>query len=64
MLNSLVCKCHQLQALDSAFELDQDKDATIRKKEPEAMFKKYVAMIHVVVLLQISLSPSLCGVHG
>jgi hypothetical protein len=51
-------------SLDSAFDLDQDKDTTIRKYKPEQMSEKYVAMIHVVNLLQITLFPSLCGVHG
>jgi hypothetical protein len=52
------------RCFDSAFDLDKDKDTAIRKYKPEAMFKKYVTMIHVVDLLQITLFPSLCGVHG
>jgi hypothetical protein len=35
---------------DFAFELDKDKDTTIRKYKPDAMCNKNVAMIHVVVL--------------
>jgi hypothetical protein len=55
MLIFPICVCLRGHAFDSAFELDQDKDTTIQK---------HVAMIHVVVLLQITLFLSLCGVHG